>query len=273
MKYCVGIDLGSTTTKAVILGEPGEVLGRGITNSRSNYTVACNVALGEALINARFAQISAGLETAGVDRESAENMLTGLELGFREQQYLAQLAELERAIGALLDRPSAGASALPTVSSGEGKLAQVAAGILQQMVAETGTLYARDANRKSDFFRDLAGSRYLKLAEAAARTEHVNFDRLAGLFDKAILEVENLPAEEESFAVHATAALAGLEQPDPVLGRTVEDVARIELEKVAGVGTGYGRRTLPFPDEMIRSEILCHGLGAHAMFPDTRTVL
>ncbi|MCP3978674.1 MAG: benzoyl-CoA reductase subunit A, partial [bacterium] len=47
----------------------------------------------------------------------------------------------------------------------------------------------------------------------------------------------------------------------------------IELEKVAGVGTGYGRRTLPFPDEMIRSEILCHGLGAHAMFPDTRTVL
>jgi benzoyl-CoA reductase subunit A len=39
------------------------------------------------------------------------------------------------------------------------------------------------------------------------------------------------------------------------------------------VGTGYGRQTLPFPKEQIRSEILCHGLGAHAMFPGTRTVL
>jgi benzoyl-CoA reductase subunit A len=30
---------------------------------------------------------------------------------------------------------------------------------------------------------------------------------------------------------------------------------------------------LPFPKEQIRSEILCHGLGAHAMFPASRTVL
>jgi benzoyl-CoA reductase subunit A len=39
------------------------------------------------------------------------------------------------------------------------------------------------------------------------------------------------------------------------------------------VGTGYGRQRLPFPEGQIRSEILCHGLGAHAMFPATRTVL
>jgi benzoyl-CoA reductase subunit A len=39
------------------------------------------------------------------------------------------------------------------------------------------------------------------------------------------------------------------------------------------VGTGYGRATLPFPKDQIRSEILCHGLGAHALFPQTRTVL
>jgi benzoyl-CoA reductase subunit A len=42
---------------------------------------------------------------------------------------------------------------------------------------------------------------------------------------------------------------------------------------VQSVGTGYGRATLPFPKEQIRSEILCHGLGAHRMFPGTRTVL
>ena len=39
------------------------------------------------------------------------------------------------------------------------------------------------------------------------------------------------------------------------------------------MGTGYGRARLPFPEEAIRSEILCHGLGAHASFPGTRTVL
>jgi benzoyl-CoA reductase subunit A len=39
------------------------------------------------------------------------------------------------------------------------------------------------------------------------------------------------------------------------------------------VGTGYGRVRLPFPKEHIRSEILCHGLGAHLMYPKTRTVL
>ena len=55
MNCCVGIDLGSTTTKAVVLGETGEVLGRGITNSRSNYQVACDVALGNCKNNPRAA--------------------------------------------------------------------------------------------------------------------------------------------------------------------------------------------------------------------------
>ena len=36
MKTFVGIDLGSTTTKAVLLDEDRKVIGRGITNSRSN---------------------------------------------------------------------------------------------------------------------------------------------------------------------------------------------------------------------------------------------
>ncbi len=42
---------------------------------------------------------------------------------------------------------------------------------------------------------------------------------------------------------------------------------------MAFVGTGYGRQTLPFPKEAVRSEILCHGRGAHRVYPRTRTVL
>jgi benzoyl-CoA reductase subunit A len=38
-------------------------------------------------------------------------------------------------------------------------------------------------------------------------------------------------------------------------------------------GTGYGRALLPFPENCIKSEILCHAFGAHAIFPNTRTVL
>ena len=44
MKCYVGVDLGSTTTKALILDEGGEPVGRGITNSRSNYDTAAKVA-------------------------------------------------------------------------------------------------------------------------------------------------------------------------------------------------------------------------------------
>ena len=54
MKTYVGIDLGSTTTKAVVIDERQQVIGRGITNSRSNYDTAAAVAKQEALLNGRF---------------------------------------------------------------------------------------------------------------------------------------------------------------------------------------------------------------------------
>jgi benzoyl-CoA reductase subunit A len=58
-----------------------------------------------------------------------------------------------------------------------------------------------------------------------------------------------------------------------VIDRAIGQVMAIELDEVDSVGTGYGRSKLPFEKSQIRSEILCHGLGAHWMFPDTSTVL
>ena len=52
MRCFIGIDLGSTTTKAVVIDEDQNVLGRGITNSRSNYDTAAAVAKQEALSTA-----------------------------------------------------------------------------------------------------------------------------------------------------------------------------------------------------------------------------
>ena len=54
MRCFIGIDLGSTTTKAVVIDEHQNILGRGITNSRSNYDTAAAIAKQEALVNARF---------------------------------------------------------------------------------------------------------------------------------------------------------------------------------------------------------------------------
>jgi benzoyl-CoA reductase subunit A len=254
VRIAVGIDLGSTTTKAVVLDEAGEVLGRGITNSRSNYTVACEVALAEALSDARFGLIERELAGQGVAPEERQSWLSELGLRFREQQYrddLERLAEsLERVAGRELWPP--------------------VAATLERMRAEAGALFTPGASRKSDFFRDLAASRYLPIAEELAGGR---FERLAGLFDKAILEVENAPAGAERFRELARSALRAQGRTRPELERATARAAEHELERWSTVGTGYGRATLPFPRECIRSEILCHGLGAHRLFPGTRTVL
>jgi len=259
MRYAVGIDLGSTTTKAVILGDDGRILGRGITNSRSNYEVACDVALAEALITARFALVDAELAAGGVTPAARATLLERFSLLFREQQYRASLGVFAR----ILDAEAA---------SREAEVAEAARWIVERMAAETSELFAAGANRRSDFFRDLAGARYMHLAEEA-QERGVRFDPLVGLFDKAILETENQPAEAGAFGRHARAAVAAMPSAPAELVAAVARAAEIELVEAARVGTGYGRRTLPFPKEMIRSEILCHGLGAHAMFPATRTVL
>jgi benzoyl-CoA reductase subunit A len=100
------------------------------------------------------------------------------------------------------------------------------------------------------------------------------------LFDRSIIQVESREMDL-SFASHVHPALAAARAelgPDAGragddLDRVVREVSATELEEEASVGTGYGRSKLPFPKSQIRSEILCHGLGAHWMFPDTRTVL
>jgi benzoyl-CoA reductase subunit A len=271
MKYVVGIDLGSTTTKAVVLdaGNHEHVLGRGITNSRSNYDVACEVALADALINARFSLVAEELERAGVDKQRRARELDELGRAFRCQQYRAQLAELERSMRELMAK------------DGFGELERTAVdAILVELHAEASKLFEPGARRKSDFFRDLAGAQYMHKAEdltrksgCSVKADGPNFDLLTGLYDKAILVVENTPAGAASFEEFALAAVDTLNDPLPVLKGAVAAALATSLDKLASVGTGYGRARLPFDEAQIRSEILCHGLGAHAMFPGTRTVL
>ncbi|MCP5371637.1 MAG: benzoyl-CoA reductase subunit A [Hyphomicrobiales bacterium] len=269
MKTFVGIDLGSTTTKAVMLDESGEVLGRGITNSRSNYETAAAVAKQEATVAARLYLFRRALGSDGSGR--LDGLMGDLERNFRLEQFLEQLQDLQTTC--------AGFVTPERFKGAEDKAIAALEQVFERLRGETPAMFGRDAARKSDFFRDIAGSRFMQIGEEVAQKTGLPFDLLLNVYDKSIIEVENRPPDGDMAGTFQRALARVLaETPDQVVDtegatKAMDDALAIELEETYVVGTGYGRVTLPFPKEHIRSEILCHGLGAHMMFPHTRTVL
>ena len=264
----VGIDLGSTTTKSVVLGEDGRILGRGITNSRSNYDVACEIARSEALVDAQMSRLRRALLDHPVLAPHAAVLGPSVERSFRWRQHVRQLESLQR-----FCFEAAGENA---------DLRNVLVEILDEMHHQTDALYSglAGARRESEFFRDISGAQFQKLAEERASARTLPYDTIVGVFDRAILGVEN-EQDDLSFEGNAQAALARslakYAKSTDAVREAAQDVVQELLEDPpdirCSVGTGYGRARLPFPKSQIRSEILCHGLGAHAMFPETRTVL
>ncbi|MBI5718874.1 MAG: benzoyl-CoA reductase subunit A [Burkholderiales bacterium] len=271
MRCFIGIDLGSTTTKAVVIDEHQRVLGRGITNSRSNYDTAAAVAKQEALLNGRFHLFRRALADSGALNGALESFIGQLERDFRAEQYLEQLADLEATCRRNHDKTHFG--------DAQAAVREALDAVFRQLQAEAADLFAPGARRKSDFFRDIAGSQYLAAGEAVARAMGLRYDFLLNLFDRSIIEVENrvygdsmrrhlLAALERTFAAlpETHGRRAAVEAP-------IKGVLDTAMEETYTVGTGYGRARLPFSKEHIRSEILCHGLGAHVMYPGTATVL
>lgn len=259
MNGFVGIDLGSTTTKAVVLAEDGTILGKGITNSRSNYDLAAEVARTEAFVTARF-----GLLRREVERVAGSDVLDRLMRAFRVQQNLVQMRRLQALVDEEVDRGVVTGLQRATREALDAIFRRVEAG-------EEAWFAADDTAKRSDFFRDVVGSAYTRAAEAIVPDTGLSFDLFLGLWDKCIIRVENEPIGL-GFAEHIGRAIERLGSP-PAVVEGVERALAVDLVAAFTVGTGYGRARLPFPKEHIRSEILCHGLGAHAMFPGTRTVL
>lgn len=152
---------------------------------------------------------------------------------------------------------------------------------------------------KNEFFRDVVSEHYNREVEKLAKAM---LDPMMVLFDKSITPIEN-ELVEYNFKALVLEAMAFLEnkykglmeaesKQDSVnfdmeinllqgdyqnisdsIRSHVEQVADYQLHIANMVGTGYGRALLPFPEDCIKSEILCHAFGAHAIFPNTRTVL
>jgi benzoyl-CoA reductase subunit A len=274
MRAVIGIDLGSTTTKAVVMDEAGRLIGRGITNTRSNYDVACGVAKSEALVAAHFSLFKDALAGRVARGPELEELAREIERCFRLEQHLHQLDELRRELRGVADAGG-------WHSHGRA-LGDRAVALCDRVIAEAPAAFASGAPRGSEFFRDLVGARWRVLAEDRTESGALGFDCLMGCFDKAIVRVENR-ALDLSFArfariavdryVRERTASEELESLAHALRNAAGVAAAATIDERGVVGTGYGRSKLPFRKEQIRSEILCHGLGAHHFFPGTRTVL
>jgi len=264
MRCFIGIDLGSTTTKSVVMDENCQVLGRGITNSRSNYDTAAAVSKQEALIDTRLTLFRRALSAVPEAAGQVDAILADLERNFRHVQFLEQLEDLERTCIASVKGPR--------FAGRERAVVEALEEIFIRLRASSAEQYAPGVRRKSDFFRDLAGAAFMAHGEAVSKAAGLPFDLVLNVYDKSIIEVENRPpaGDMEGKFIRALeqGAITGAHVVQPV-----RDALSIPLEETYVVGTGYGRVRLPFPKEHIRSEILCHGLGAHMMYPGTRTVL
>ncbi len=272
MQCFIGIDLGSTTTKAILMDENQDILGRGITNSRSNYDTAAAVSKQEALIDARFTLLHRELNQTSNDADGKIDVfLSELERNFRYEQFLEQLADLEETCRANIKGERYRKNAT--------QIKEALHEVFKRVNDEAAELYAPGVKRKSDFFRDIAGSKYLSIAEDVGKQSGINYELLINLYDKAIIDVENRPPGgdlkgkflrglQRLLGEKENADLANIDFNGPV-----NNALDMEMEETYVIGTGYGRVRLPFSKEHIRSEILCHGLGAHVMFDGTRTVL
>ena len=272
MKCFVGIDLGSTTTKAVLVDDNGETLGQGITNSRSNYDTASRVAKLEAHISTRLTLIRRALEAIPALNAKADTLLAALERSFRLELFLEQLADLENTC-------RQNGKDLRYVEMHD-RIAGALDALFDGLRRKLTGLFAPGVTRRSDFFRDLAGSEYMHGAEEIAEDGGISFDILANLYDKSIIEVENRPPSEDIGGKYLRAldrmmgtGDSDVGDDDGLVKDAIWTALGVPVEESYVVGTGYGRLRLPFPKEHIRSEILCHGLGAHLMYPGTRTVL
>jgi benzoyl-CoA reductase subunit A len=239
MKTFVGIDLGSTTTKAVLIDEDRAVIGRGITNSRSNYSTAARVASDEARIDARFTLFRRALAATDGFSADLDGLLTSLERAFRLEQFLEQLEDLQQTC-MLQVRGERFAGVETGVREAIGE-------VFRRLRAEAPDLYAPGAKRKSDFFRDIAGSRYHNHAEDVARAADLPYELLLNVYDKSIIEVENRPPAgvlKDKFhraLSRVLATEATLSSDASQVRRTIENWLEVELEETYLVGTGSAR--------------------------------
>ena len=292
-KYYLGVDLGSTTSKSVIINEQDEIIGRGITNTRANYSVAADIARDEATYNARFSILKKNLEDEIKSKPEYRKYIADLESVFQYEQFKIKLDKLGDELVKTCNNFFKDET---TRNEMLGHLRNIRRAFKPKIKRD---YLFNNLGEKNQFFRDIVSEKYneevnkLDMSQfeplmtvwdksiSPAENERIKFD-FKELVHKAMEELKdkykNLPetaAEDESINFDAEMNLlkGNFDHVSESLRSHIDDIADLEFHIENMTGTGYGRALLPFPQDCIRSEILCHAFGAHAVFPDTRTVL
>ena len=291
-KYYLGIDLGSTTSKAVIINENDEIIGRGITNTRANYKVAADIAREEAIYDARFTLLTNSIRKEISENEQLREYLADIRSAFQYLQFINRMNSMSKEL-----KKNIRSFDLPNKKELEKALEHILQTIEPGIKED---FLVGGLGSKNQFFRDILSERYNCEVQLLDKSF---FEPLMLAFDKSITPVEN---EMVKFnfkeLVHKSMDLLenkhkGLADEPQTKNREdwyyselnllkdnykelmstlrthIDSVADEEIHIANMVGTGYGRALLPFPENCIKSEILCHAFGAHAVFPNTRTVL
>lgn len=291
-RFYLGVDLGSTTSKAIIINEKDEIVGRGITNTRANYTVAVEIAKLEAIFNARFYLLKNQLEDEIEQHPEFKKYIIDIESAF---QYLQFKKRSDIFYSVLLE--TADTSFTKEMGS---KVSQKIKDIFKKINPILKSEFIDgDLANSNQFFRDIMSEKYN--AEVELYDKEL-FEPMMLVYDKSITPVENemvkfnfkellhdaiellsgkykdykkKPADEVGghFDAELNILTGNYENVSDSLKKHIDFIANFEFHIANMVGTGYGRALLPFPEDSIKSEILCHAFGAHAVFPFTRTVL
>ncbi|MFK5855567.1 MAG: BadF/BadG/BcrA/BcrD ATPase family protein [Bacteroidota bacterium] len=291
-RFYLGVDLGSTTSKAIIINEKDEIVGRGITNTRANYTVAVEIAKLEAIFNARFYLLKNQLEDEIEQHPEFKKYIEDLESAF---QYLQFKKRSDIFYSVLLE--TAEQSFTNNMGS---KVSQKIKDIFEKIDPILKSEFIDgDLANSNQFFRDIMSEKYNDEVETFDKEL---FEPMMLVYDKSITPVENemvkfnfkkllydsiellngkykdykeKPTDEVGghFDAELNILTGNYENVSDSLKKHIDFIADFEFHIANMVGTGYGRALLPFPEDSIKSEILCHAFGAHAVFPFTRTVL
>lgn len=295
-KYYLGVDLGSTTSKAVIINDKDEIIGRGITNTRANYSVAADIARMEATYNARFSVLKKNMDAEIREKPEYKKYIEDLESVFQYEQFKIRLDNLGEQ---LLKTCKTFFKDEATQDNMLNHLRNIRRSFKPKIKHDY--LY-NNLGAKNQFFRDIVSEKY---NEEVAKLDISLFEPLMTVWDKSITPAENevinfdfkglvhhamevlkdkydnLPdkpadveiKDEDAFDAEMYLLKGDFKNVSESLRNHIDEVADLEFHIENMTGTGYGRALLPFPQDCIRSEILCHAFGAHAFFPNTRTVL
>jgi|TARA_Y100000031_G_C8247601_1_gene398888 benzoyl-CoA reductase subunit A len=291
-RFYLGVDLGSTTSKAIIINEKDEIIGRGITNTRANYRVAVEIAKLEAIFNARFHLLKKQLEGEINQNPKFKKYVDEIEAAF---QYLQFKKRSDIFYSALLETAKQSFS-----DEVKDKIIKHIDNIFNEISPKLKSEFIDgDLATSNQFFRDIMSEKY---NEEIEKIEKELFEPMMLTYDKSITPVENEMVEydfkdliysamdllkeihkgrsEKSpkkvsghFDAEFNILTGNYKKGSYSLKKHIDYISDFEFNIANMVGTGYGRALLPFPEDSIKSEILCHAFGAHAIFPYTRTVL